>query len=162
MRQPPTRSNYAPGQAMVWRPQEDAQAWLGARRHSPCVGKSAKGRAHSTTWRIQPRLDSSRSVVECGSPLPLFPCPHKSPLNQWRTGWRDWRGSARRPGRRNWDRERHLTTDCTDFSDKGSKTQNPGWPSSPIRVIRAIRGKSPRFSVAGGLTARNVPGRTIV
>jgi len=36
------------------------------------AAESARGLAHSTTWRTILRLGSSRSVLECGSPLPLF------------------------------------------------------------------------------------------
>jgi len=36
------------------------------------TAESARGLAHSTTWRTDLRLGTSRSVLECGSPLPLF------------------------------------------------------------------------------------------
>src|SRR5436190_379128 len=36
-------------------------------------GKSGRGLPHSKTWRIIAPLLASRSVVECGWPLPLFP-----------------------------------------------------------------------------------------
>ena len=35
--------------------------------------QSARGLAQSKTWRIHWRLRHSRSVLECGSPLLLFP-----------------------------------------------------------------------------------------
>ena len=35
--------------------------------------QSARGLAHSKTWRNTRRPSQSRSVLECGSPLPLFP-----------------------------------------------------------------------------------------
>ena len=34
--------------------------------------QSARGLAHSKTWRTRQRPRAARSVEECGSPLPLF------------------------------------------------------------------------------------------
>src|SRR5437867_4203205 len=39
-------------------------------------GKSGRGLPHSKTCRNIAWLSASRSVVECGSPLPLFPEPY--------------------------------------------------------------------------------------
>ena len=35
--------------------------------------QSARGLAHSKTWRTHLRSHASRSVLDCGSPLPLSP-----------------------------------------------------------------------------------------
>ena len=37
--------------------------------------QSARGLAHSKTWRTSQRSRRTRCVLDCGSPLPLFPAP---------------------------------------------------------------------------------------
>ncbi len=43
--------------------------------------QSARGLAHSTSWRTDQRPRHARSVLECGSPLPLSPLLLTAPLS---------------------------------------------------------------------------------
>ena len=40
------------------------------------LGKSGRGLPQSKSWRTVQRIGASRSVVECGSPLPLLDFAH--------------------------------------------------------------------------------------